>query len=163
VKARRQLRIALLGTVAALAAFTFAAQSAVAASSSNPVIADCLSHPGGLTGNYTAKQLTQALQVMPAEVKEYTNCSDVINRALLSAVGKSGGQGGGTGGGSGSFLPTPVIVILVLLILGAVAFWAMAVRRRQAEAGGGADDPRPGGGAGGPRPGGGAGGPPPGD
>jgi len=144
MRVRRQLRIALLGTVAALAAFTFAAQSAVATSSSNPVIADCLSHPGGLTGNYTVKQLQQALQVMPAEVKEYTNCSDVINRALLAAVGKPGGHSGGTGGGSGSFLPTPVIIILVVLILGAVTFGAMAVRRRQGEAGGGPDDRRPG-------------------
>jgi hypothetical protein len=98
---------------------------------SNPAIADCLAHPGGLTGSYTVKQLQHALQVMPAETKEYTDCSDVLNRALLAAVGKSHGNGSGTGGGSGSFLPTPVIIVLVVLVLAAVTFGAVAIRRRR--------------------------------
>ena len=105
------------------------------------MIADCLAHPGGLTGHYTVAQLKTALQVMPAETKEYTSCPDVINRALLAAVGASGtGTAGSGSGGSSSFLPTPVIVILVILILAAVTFGALAVRRRRA-AGDGAAGP----------------------
>jgi hypothetical protein len=130
-------RPSLIALVAA-AFVLMAATPALGAGSTNPVIADCLAHPGGLTGHYTVAQLKTALQVMPAETKEYTSCPDVINRALLAAVGSSGtGTGGSSSGGSSSFLPTPVIVILVILILAAVTFGALAVRRRRAT--GGAD------------------------
>lgn len=95
---------------------------------SNPVIMDCLQHPAGLTGHYTVGQLNQALRVMPAETKEYTNCPDVINRARLAALGKLPGSGTGS---SGSFLPTPVLIILILLVLAAVTLGAIAVRRRR--------------------------------
>jgi hypothetical protein len=105
-----------------------AAAPALAANSSDSVINDCLNHRAGLSGHYTVAQLNHALQVMTPETKEYTNCPDVINRALLAAVGK--GKGGG-GGGSSSFLPTPVIVVLVVLVLAAVIFGAAAVRRRR--------------------------------
>jgi hypothetical protein len=126
---RRRSLVALLAT----ACVVLAASPAMAAGSGNPVIADCLSHPGGLTGHYTVAQLKHALQVMPAETKEYTSCPDVINRALIAAVGTGGtGTTGGSSGGSSSFLPTPVIVILVVLVLAAVTFGALAVRRRQA-------------------------------
>lgn len=132
----RRLTIALLGAVSALAACTCAAGPAAAASAANPVIQDCLHHPGGLTGSYTVAQLRQALAVMPAETKEYTSCSDVINRALLSAIGRGHHAAGvTTGGGSGSVLPTPVIVIVVVLVLAAVTFGAVAVRRRRVSGG----------------------------
>lgn len=133
MSARRRLTIALLGTVSGLAACVFAAAPAVAASAVNPVIQDCVIHPGGLTGSYTVAELRQALAVMPAETKEYSSCPDVINRALLSAIGGEHGQAGATtGGGSGSVLPTPVIIILVVLALAAVTFGALAIRRRRA-------------------------------
>ena len=136
---RRRSLIALL---AAACVLTMTAVPALGASSSNPVIADCLAHPGGLTGHYTVAQLKQALLVMPAETKEYTSCPDVINRALLAALGKSGaGSTASSSGGSSSFLPTWVIVILVILILAAVTFGALAVRRRRATQGGGPPGP----------------------
>jgi hypothetical protein len=141
---RRRSLIALVAAAFVL----MAATPVLGASSANPVIADCLAHPGGLTGHYTVAQLKNALQVMPAETKEYTSCPDVINRALLAAVGTSGtGTGGSSSGGSSSFLPTPVIVILVILILAAVTFGALAVRRRRAAGAGGATDTRAGPGA----------------
>jgi hypothetical protein len=121
--------------LAALAAFVvwitglLAAAPALAANSSDSVINDCLNHRAGLSGHYTVAQLNHALQVMSPETKEYTNCPDVINRALLAAVGK--GNGGGGGGGSSSFLPTPVIIVLVVLLLAAVIFGAAAFRRRR--------------------------------
>jgi hypothetical protein len=112
--------------------------TAAAPDTSNAVIADCYAHPGGLTGHYTVAQLHTALQVMPAEVKEYTSCLDVVNRALLAARAAVKSGAGGSGGGSGSFLPTPVIVILVVLILIAVTFGAAAIRRRRGGGGPGA-------------------------
>jgi hypothetical protein len=106
-----------------------AAISGPASAATNPVITDCVAH-GALTKTYTIQQLHQALGGLSAETREYTNCQDVINRAIAAAVGK--GSGGGTGGsGSGSFLPTPVIIILVVLILAAVTFGALAIRRRR--------------------------------
>ena len=117
--------LAVLAAVAALAAV----MSAPASGATNPVITDCVAH-GQLTTTYTIGQLHQALGALSAETREYTNCQDVINRAIAAAVG--GKDTGGTGGsGSGSFLPTPVIVILVVLILAAVTFGALAIRRRR--------------------------------
>lgn len=124
----------LLAALCALALLGPGVGGAVAATSSNPVITDCLQHPGGLTGHYSAAELNYALQVMPAETKEYTDCPDVINRARLAALGKL--PGGGGGGGGGSFLPTPVLVILIVLVLVAVSVGAVAVRRRRAGPGG---------------------------
>jgi hypothetical protein len=68
---------------------------------------------------------------MPADVKEYTDCYDVVQRQLLAQIG--GGHGGGAGGSGsgGSFLPTPLLVVLILLGLGAVSFGVVAIRRRR--------------------------------
>jgi hypothetical protein len=112
----------------------FATLPSGAAAATNPVIQDCLIHPGGLTHNWTVAQLNHALAVMPAETKEYTDCPDVINRARLAAL--HGIKPPGSGGGGGSFLPTPVLIVLIVLILAAVTFGALAVRRRRGEAGG---------------------------
>jgi hypothetical protein len=146
---------ARLGVVCTLAIAVVAAPSASAAG--NKAINDCQNN-GKLTGSYTLPQLRHALAIMPASVKEYTNCYDVISQAELAAVGKGKGSGGSGSGSGGSFLPTPVIVILVLLVLAAVTFGAVAVRRRRAAE----DDGGPGGGpgAGGGGPGGGGGAPP---
>jgi hypothetical protein len=125
---RFRVFIAVLGAATALSGGALAT-SAAFASAANPVIADCNAH-GRLTRHYTIAQLQDALRTLPPVVKEYTNCSDVINAALLADLHSNGT--GGTGGSGGSFLPTPVIVILVLLALAAVTFGAMAIRRRGA-------------------------------
>jgi hypothetical protein len=118
----------LLCALALLVTTAFTAGPALAAG--NQVIKDCQAN-GQLTGQYTLGQLRHALGILPASVKEYTNCSDVIQQAILAA--RHGRRGGGSGSGSGgSFLPTPVIVILVVLILAAVTFGAVAIRRRRA-------------------------------
>lgn len=126
----RRVAILLLSTVCALSMLAPVPVLAQTSGSSNAVISDCLGHPGGLTGSYTVGQLRLALQVMPAETKEYTSCPDVINRALLTAIGTIGPARRGGGNGSGSFLPTPVIVVLVLLALGSITFAAISIRRR---------------------------------
>jgi hypothetical protein len=121
-----------------LVAVACAAPVARAAGQIGPV-ADCNAH-GQLTHAYSAAQLRSSLNSMPADIKEYTNCFDVIQRQLLAQLGhaKSGTAGPQTASSGGSFLPTPVIVVLVLLILAAATFGAVALRRR-GRAGGGDD------------------------
>jgi hypothetical protein len=103
------------------------------------VLADCNSH-GKLTHQYTTAQLRAALSTMPVTLKEYTDCSDVIQRALLTSVSNHHVSDTGQSGSGGSFLPTWLIVILVLLALGAVTLGAIAIRRRGG--GGGSSAPR---------------------
>jgi hypothetical protein len=100
-----------------------------AAAGLSPVVADCNTH-ARLTGHYSIAQLRSALATMPADIKEYTNCADVIQRALLGQVAVLHG-GGGSGKGGGSFLPTPLIVVLAVLVVGGGAFGAFAWRRRR--------------------------------
>jgi hypothetical protein len=89
------------------------------------VIADCSSH-ARLTQQYSVADLQNALSTMPADVKQYGNCYDVISRALLSHAGGASGSGQGSGGVS-----TPLIVVLVLLGLTAAGYGAVVVSRRR--------------------------------
>jgi hypothetical protein len=128
MRSRRTL-IALVCAVATLACAAVTAGPALAVG--NAAINDCQAN-GKLTQSFTLPELRHALAVMPASVKEYTNCSDVINQAILAAVGKGSSTTGGSGTSSGgSFLPTPVIIILVVLVLAGVTFGAIAIRRRR--------------------------------
>ena len=113
------------------AALGAALVAAPAVAASAQPVADCNAH-GKLTAQYSVAQLRNALSTMPADVKEYTDCYDVIDRQLLSQLSGSRGNGGTTSASSGSFLPTPVIVVLVLLALAAAALGAVALRRRRA-------------------------------
>jgi len=113
-----------------VAAATFAPMAVAA---SNPVIQDCDDH-GALTRSYSIQQLNAALALLTASEKEYTNCPDVIQRALATAVAdkRTGQRDGGIGdSGSGSSLPTPVIIILAVLVLTAITLGAVAVRHRR--------------------------------
>ena len=73
--------------------------AAPAAASSSQVLADCNSS-GHLTGSYSRTDLQGALSGMGADTREYTNCYDVVRRALLSSAAAGGGRAGG-GGASG--------------------------------------------------------------
>jgi len=133
-------RCALLCALAAIAGAGLTAAPALAAG--NAIINDCQTH-GRLTATYSVGALRHALHTLPASAKEYTDCYDVINQALLTATGRARKPGGGaTGGGSGgSAVPTPVIVIIVVLILAAVTFGALALRRRRMATDGPGRDP----------------------
>ena len=120
--------LALICAAVTLAAIAAATPPALAAG--NAIIDDCQSH-GQLTHSYTVGQLRHALSVMPASVKQYTSCFDVVQNALVSARKHKGKLPVSTSGGGSSFLPTPVIIILVVLILAAVTFGALAIRRRR--------------------------------
>jgi hypothetical protein len=137
---RSRRLLALIFTAAALGATAFATPPALAAG--NAIINDCQSN-GQLTHPYTVSQLRHALSVMPASVKQYTSCFDVVQNALVSARKNHGTTPVSNSKGSSSFLPTPVIIILVVLILGALTFGALAIRRRRAgtEGDGGPDGP----------------------
>ncbi len=105
------------------------APGALAAS---PVISDCNAN-GRLTRHYSVSQLQTALSTMPADVKEYTDCYDVIQRTLLSEASGShlANPGSSQASTGGSFLPTPVIVVLVLVVLAGATLGAFVVRRRR--------------------------------
>jgi hypothetical protein len=123
------MKLVMIACAAAALAVAASGLPSALAAGGNAVINDCESS-GQLSHSYTLKELQHALAVMPASVKEYTNCPDVIQQAIATAKRHHGSVP--TGGSSGgSFLPTPVIVILVLLILAAVTFGAIAVRRRR--------------------------------
>jgi hypothetical protein len=92
-------------------------------------VQDCNSH-GQLTQTYNEGQLRTALNTMPSDVKEYTNCYDVIQRALLADIGKLKSGGGGGGGGGSSFLPTWLLVVLGVLVVAAGTFAVIARRQR---------------------------------
>jgi hypothetical protein len=126
---RRTLTWIGVATVLAASASGMAAAPALAAGQA-PAVADCNAH-GRLTHTYTASQLQTALATMPADIKEYTDCYDVIQRALLAQVGNHHASTNGDSNSSGgSSFPTWLIVVLVLLALAAATFGALAVRRR---------------------------------
>lgn len=123
---RRPLIVIALTSV--LATGVIAAPPAVA--SGAQAIADCNAH-AQLTGTYSVADLQNALSTMPGDVKEYTNCYDVIQRALLAKLGGGSHTNGSDPGSGGSFLPTPLIIVLVFLILGAGGYGVAELRRRR--------------------------------
>jgi hypothetical protein len=92
----RRFRPLILIITVVTAAATFAAPAALADSSA--VVQDCNAN-GHLSGHYSRGELQGALNNMGADVKEYTNCYDVIRRALLAGAAGGGGGGGSGGGG----------------------------------------------------------------
>jgi hypothetical protein len=138
---RRAITILALGCVLTVGAPALA--GAAASGTAAQAITDCNDH-SRLTQSYSSPVLRQALAQMPADVREYTDCFDVIERQLFKQLGQSGAAGGGTGASSSgsSGLPTWLIVVIVVLALAAITFGALALRRRRAQPGpGGPDGP----------------------
>lgn len=119
-------RVRFLPLLYALVAILAAVPAAQAAA--NPVISDCSQH-NQLAGHYTVAQLRGALSALPADVREYTDCYDVIDRQLLVQLGKLPGSGSGSGGG-GSFLPAWLIALLAVIVLGGAGYAGLMLRRR---------------------------------
>lgn len=71
-----------------------------ALASGTDVIDDCALDEQ-LSKRYSQEEYRDALDNLPADVRQYTNCQAVIRRAQLDAAGGSGGGGGGGTSGPG--------------------------------------------------------------
>jgi hypothetical protein len=92
------LRPALIAALALLVA----APAALGQSMRNQILRECQS--GQLSGDYTAREIRDARTNIPDDVDQYTDCRDVLTRALLSTAaggGSGDAAGGGTTGGPG--------------------------------------------------------------
>ena len=89
------MRLLLIGL-----ALLLACAPAATAAERNQIIRDC-ADDGRLDGDYSASDLRDARNNLPADVDEYTDCRDVLRRAELgdATPGGAGGAGGGTTGG----------------------------------------------------------------
>jgi hypothetical protein len=82
-------------TVAAALAVLAAGAPSAGAANYHDAIRDC-NDDGVLQGRYSARTLRQARKHLPASLREYSDCSDVLARALAAASKPgSGGLGGG--------------------------------------------------------------------
>jgi hypothetical protein len=70
------------------------------------IVADCFDD-GKLDGNYTASQIRDARNNLPADVDQYSDCRDVLSRAL-GGSGTSDLGGGAFGGGGGGPAGAPL-------------------------------------------------------
>jgi hypothetical protein len=87
--------------VACLLAVLLCAPAALADGTRTKILREC--QDGRLTGTYTSSQIRDALNNIPDDIDQYSDCRDVLRRALLNQAGASGGNGGGgiTGGVGG--------------------------------------------------------------
>lgn len=118
---RRTLTLLTLGAIA------LAVVSPASASSS--AVNDCTSH-GRLTQHYTVGQLRAALDTMPADVQEYTNCYTVIHAQILAEIPGHHASGTDSSGGGSSFISTPLLVALIAVVVVGGALAGVAVQRR---------------------------------
>ena len=70
------------------------------------IVADCFDD-GKLDGDYTASQIRDARNNLPADVDQYSDCRDVLARAL-GGSGSSNVAGAGSGGGDGGGAAAPL-------------------------------------------------------
>jgi hypothetical protein len=75
-----------LTAVAAVVTSCMALQAGTALASGQDVIIDCNDH-GRLTKDYTQDEYRNALANLPADVKQYTDCENIIRRAQLGRRG----------------------------------------------------------------------------
>ena len=92
---RFMLRPALIAALMLLVA----APMAPAQSTRNQILRECQN--GQLSGDYTAREIRDARSNIPDDVDQYTDCRDVLARALLARAG-GGGSGDAAGGGGGA-------------------------------------------------------------
>jgi hypothetical protein len=96
---RRTILLALVATLL-LAPTAFAA-------SREKIWSDC-QDDSVLQGHYTTAELRDARAHLPADIAEYSDCRDVLSRAIAAKTSpatspaSSGGSGGGGGGGTSS-------------------------------------------------------------
>src|SRR3954471_6426243 len=90
----------------ALLAALLCAPTARAAGKTTAILRDC-ADDGILQGSYTAAQLRTARDNVPAELNEYSDCQDVLSRAISGkAAASSSNNSGNSGGSSGTGAPS---------------------------------------------------------
>jgi glycosyltransferase involved in cell wall biosynthesis len=94
------LRLMPRPALIALLALLLAAPPALADATRNKILREC--QTGRLTGDYTAREIRDARNNIPDDLDQYTDCRDVLTRALLSRAGADSGSGGGGTGGGGT-------------------------------------------------------------
>lgn len=168
-------------TAAAVVALSLLVPAPAALASGADVLIDCNDN-GRLTKEYTQKEYREALSQMPADLKQYTDCENIIRRAQRGEPGSTGGtanagtpfagatpeeeaqaradiesalKSGGSaqriGGKTGflvtpgslaftkvsaatSELPTPLLVLVALIVIGSLAgaaHFIVQARRRE--------------------------------
>jgi len=95
MRLRHRIAIALALLTALLAV------PGAALASGNAVVKDC-ANDGKLDKRYSQSDYADALANLPADVDEYSDCRDVIQRARLSGGSSSGGSSGGSSSGGSS-------------------------------------------------------------
>jgi hypothetical protein len=100
-------RILFLCLLAALLA-----APAAKAASTNQILRDC-EDDSVLEGHYTVAEMRKALHNLPTDVSEYSDCNDVLTRAINAATADSSGPAAPSspapsGGGSGNRSTTAV-------------------------------------------------------
>jgi hypothetical protein len=87
-----------IGSALALALSLLACLAAAASADTGAKIIERCTHGKSLSG-FSQKDYRRALQELPTEVEEYSDCANLIRRAQLAAAG-GGGGGPGAGGGA---------------------------------------------------------------
>jgi hypothetical protein len=97
--------------LALFAALTLVLPTVAHAQSNETILRDC-ADDGILEGDYSASAMRDARNNMPAELDEYSDCRDVLSRAISAKTAGSnnnngtdngsGATGGSTGGGGGT-------------------------------------------------------------
>jgi hypothetical protein len=96
------------GLVPALGLALFFALAAPAAADVGATIISKCTHGQSIAG-FSQQDYRQALQELPTEVEEYSNCANLIRQAELAAAGGGGGGGGFFGGpASGPVVAIPL-------------------------------------------------------
>jgi hypothetical protein len=87
---------------ASVVAVLLVAASPALAGTREQILQQC--QDGRLTGNFTVKEIRDARNHIPTDIDQYSDCRDVLSRALAGTAGGGtpGGSAGGPGGGGGS-------------------------------------------------------------
>jgi hypothetical protein len=93
------LRLVLRTALIAALMLLVAAPMAPAQSTRNQILRECQN--GRLSGDYTTREIRDARSNIPDDVDQYTDCRDVLARALLARAGGGGSGDAGGGGGAG--------------------------------------------------------------
>lgn len=116
--------------VLAAAVVVLALIPAAALGAPDPVLADCNLHLH-LTRSYSIAQLQHALQVMPADMAQYSDCPTVIRQALDSELAAVRPGLGAAGGADGGGVPVWLITIGALVAAGGGTASLLAWRRQR--------------------------------